>query len=247
MEVSHMELIFPMQIILKDGTPGFIRPLEERDAKKLFQMFQSLKPESRMFLYDDVTNFSIVEEWAKNKDYRTVLPLILEVEDKIVADGTLHRRTSGPLRHVGRIRVVIRDDFQGHGVGRTITEILISCAQSARLKLLSCTLAEREGDQIKLLERQSQDADVIGQLQIALRVKALCWDMLEITRQQRRKPVEPPQCGLFHSTSERQTLSTSGAHVRRTNCLRRSHRDVSAQRPKQACRLRDGPERASSQ
>ncbi|MFC2172045.1 GNAT family N-acetyltransferase [Acidobacteriota bacterium] len=147
-----MDIHFPMSIRLADGTPGIIRPLEERDAKSLFDMFKSLKSESRKYLYDNVSDFSVVEGWCRNKNYCSVLPLILEVDSKIVADGTLHRRPNGPLRHVGRIRVVVKEDYRDYGFGRALVEILIDCARTAGLKLLSCTLADEETTTIKRLE-----------------------------------------------------------------------------------------------
>ena len=140
-------------VTLRDGKVGRLRLLCERDADALHKMFSTLSAAARQFLYDDVTNSSIVRKWTTEIDYSSILPLVVEVERKIVADATLHRRRSGPMRHVGRIRAVVHDDWHGKGIGTILAQALIEEARSERLKLVTTTLAEfDEGDAVEAMK-----------------------------------------------------------------------------------------------
>ena len=81
------------------------------------------------------------------------LPIVIEVDGEIVADATLHRRKFGPMRHVGRIRVVVREGWQGKGIGTILTEELVRVAKGEGLRLVSSYHAEfEEGDGIEAMK-----------------------------------------------------------------------------------------------
>jgi len=148
-----MEILnrFPQRVTLRDGTHGILRLLEKNDTDALFQFFQSLSEDVRRFLWEDVTDRKVIEGWTQNINYNLVLPVLAEVKGKIVADATLHRRPSGPHRHVGRVRVVVHQDFLGKGLGTILTRTFIEIATEAKLKILTCMLAEEEVEAIQTL------------------------------------------------------------------------------------------------
>lgn len=144
---------YPKKVTLRDGTKATIRPLKAHDAAALFELFKSMSPESRRFVYDDVTKKSVIEGWCKNLHYETVLPLIVEVNGKIVADATLHRRSFGPMRHLGRIRIVVHDEYLGKGIATLLCSELLEIAGKSKLKGLTCMMVEKEeGAAIEALE-----------------------------------------------------------------------------------------------
>jgi len=142
---------FPQEVLLRDGSRAVLRLLERHDADALMEFFDSLSEGARRFLWDDVTDKRVIEGWAKNINYNLVLPVLAEVKGKIVADATLHRRPSGPHRHVGRVRVVVHQDFLGKGLGTILTRTFIEIATEAKLKILTCMLAEEEVEAIQTL------------------------------------------------------------------------------------------------
>lgn len=144
---------YPKTVTLRDGLTVTVRLLTKNDTQKLYELFSSLSEESRKFLYDDVTDINVVESWTESINYDKIVPLIVESEGKILADGTLHKRSFGPQRHVGRIRAIVRDDYHGRGVGYLLTTELVEIARKAGLKIISCTLAEFEqGPIIRILK-----------------------------------------------------------------------------------------------
>lgn len=148
-----MAEISARKVTLRDGSLATLRLLAAKDTGALHRMFLDLAPKSRRFLYDDVTDIEVVRRWTTNIDPSTTLPIVVEVGSEIVADGTLHRKPGGPMRHVGRIRVVVRDGWQGKGIGTILTEELIRIAREEKLRLVSSYHAEfDEGDGIDAMK-----------------------------------------------------------------------------------------------
>lgn len=128
--------MFPKTVTLKDGTPVTLRPMVKEDAGKLFEFFKRVPPEDRVFFKEDVTRRDIIDVWARALDYEKILPLLAEVDGRIVADATLHRRAFGWMSHVGRLRVATAEDFRHRGLGSKLVEALIQVAREADLEKL---------------------------------------------------------------------------------------------------------------
>jgi ribosomal protein S18 acetylase RimI-like enzyme len=144
---------YPKEITLRDGTKAAIRPLKSDDTEALFELFKDMSPASRRFVYDDVTKKSVIEGWCKNLHYESVLPLVVVVGKKIVADATLHRRNFGPMHHLGRIRIVVKEEFLGKGISTLLVSEMIDIANKSKLVGLTCMLVEKEeGAAIEALE-----------------------------------------------------------------------------------------------
>lgn len=144
---------YPKEVTLRDGTKAVIRPLKATDSDALFELFKSMSPQSRRFVYDDVTKKTVVEGWCKTIHYESVLPFIVMVDNKIVANATLHRRGFGPMRHLGRIRIVVKEDYLGKGIATLLITEFIDIAKKSHLKGLTCMMVEKEeGAAIEALE-----------------------------------------------------------------------------------------------
>jgi GNAT superfamily N-acetyltransferase len=141
------------RVRLRDGSEAVLRPLTGRDTDSLHRMFQTLPPKARRFLDDDVTKMEVIRRWTSHIEPATVLPLVVEVGSEIVADGTLHRRTWGPTRHVGRIRVVVAEGWQGKGIGTLLTEELVRIATREGLRIVQSSHAEfEEGEAVEAMK-----------------------------------------------------------------------------------------------
>ena len=153
---------FPQIAVLRNGKRVLIRPFANQDTDGLFDFFQKLPPETRKFAWDDISNRGLIERWAVGIDYSKVLPLIALDGSTVVADATLHRRNSGPLRHVGRIKWLIGEDYWGQGLGTTLVNQFITIAREDGLRQLTCMLiAESEADAIRTLSELGFDQYVI--------------------------------------------------------------------------------------
>jgi GNAT superfamily N-acetyltransferase len=127
---------------LTDGTGVTLRLLTKADREALKSFFLTLSEDSRQFLYDDVTDPKVIDGWIENLNYDFVLPIVAVADGEIIADATLHKRNFGPSRHVGRIRIVVREDFLRKGLGSRLIEEITMFARARKLRYLSSMLAE---------------------------------------------------------------------------------------------------------
>ena len=115
---------YPKSFPLKEGGEMTVRPLVGSDQPKLLEFFRSLPDDDRMFLRDDVLSDEVVARWCKEVDYERVFPLVACIEDRIVADATLHRQRGGWRRHLGMVRVVVDPGFRSRGVASNLIKEL---------------------------------------------------------------------------------------------------------------------------
>jgi L-amino acid N-acyltransferase YncA len=153
MSEKRIEDRFPKTIVLKDGTRVVLKGLTHNDRDALHQFFSRIPEEDRKFLKHDVSRKEVVEAWLKDINYSRVFPLLAEVDGKIVADGTLHRRTSGWLKHVGEVRIVVDPAFRRKGLGSHLLEELILLAADAGLEKLVAELVAEEKAAIRAFQR----------------------------------------------------------------------------------------------
>jgi RimJ/RimL family protein N-acetyltransferase len=145
---------YPEPAVLRDGRKVLIRPFRKEDVDELHRFFLRLPPELRRLAWDRIEQRALVESWAENIDYENVLPLLAFDGARVVADATLHRRESGPLRLVGRIRWLLDPDFRGVGLGMTLVHLLMDTARERGMRHVTCMLiSDLEQDAIDVLVR----------------------------------------------------------------------------------------------
>lgn len=120
---------FPKQLSLEGfETEVIIRPLEPEDAGELLEFFGRVPEEERFYLKEDVTDPRVVDGWAQDIDYNRVMPLVGLLDNKIVADGTLHRHRAGARRHIGEVRIVVDPEHRRRGLGTLMLRELVDIA-----------------------------------------------------------------------------------------------------------------------
>jgi len=108
---------YPKTVVVRDGTRVTLRPMVKEDKEKLKEFFARIPEEERWYLKEDVADPQVIESWVRDLNYDRVLPIVAEVEGRIVADATLHRRNFGGSKHVGKMRVVVASEYRGKGLG----------------------------------------------------------------------------------------------------------------------------------
>lgn len=144
---------YPKEVQLKDGLSCRLRPMIGDDLEGLYRFFVSLPEEDLRYLRDDPTDRRLVEKWCREINYDKVLPILAEYEGRILANATLHRKTSGWERHVGEIRVSIATDVRQRGLGSRLVEELSSLARAAGLDKLLARVIASQTDAIKVFEK----------------------------------------------------------------------------------------------
>jgi RimJ/RimL family protein N-acetyltransferase len=142
---------YPKEVVLKDGTPVTLRPLEHADADLLVAFFQRIPAEERWYLRHDVADPGVVRQWALEVNYERVIPIVALSEGRIIGDATLHRHRYGSSCHVGEIRIVIDPDARAKRLGTWMMLDLIQLATGVGLEKLVAEIAGSETGAIRAL------------------------------------------------------------------------------------------------
>jgi GNAT superfamily N-acetyltransferase len=155
---------YPHEAVLRDGRRVTLRPFTAGDVDALHEFFVKLPVEYRRFAWDHVEDRRVVEEFARELDYAKAFPLLVMANGKIIADATLHRRKSGPLRMVGRVKWMIDPEWRGAGLGTLLVNQFIGIARENGLKHLNCMLiSDLEASAVKTLETLGFKSTVLPQ------------------------------------------------------------------------------------
>lgn len=144
---------YPKRFILKDGTEVEITPMKKEHRDLLLEFFRSLPETDRLYLRDDVTKEETIDKWIKNLNYERVLPLLVFSQNKIIADGTLHRSEYSWDSHVGEIRLVVHPSFRKKGVGMLVARELYSFAMRVGLEKIIARMMESQKTAITIFEK----------------------------------------------------------------------------------------------
>jgi RimJ/RimL family protein N-acetyltransferase len=145
---------YPKHVSLNNEVKLTLRPMEKADAQALLGFFNALPLEDRQFLKDDVCDPKVIQRWADNLDYESVLPVLAVTEaGRVVGDATLHTQKHGWSRHVGEIRCVVAKDFQRTGIGTLLCRELFANAQQRGLDKIVAQMAEDQVGAQKVFER----------------------------------------------------------------------------------------------
>lgn len=147
--------------VLKDGTRVILRPMVKEDRNKLLDFFRRVDERDLMFLRNDVRDPATIDDWVNHIDYHRVFSLIAETDGKIVGDATLHMRKVGWKRHLGNIRVVVAQDFQGRGLGTLMVNEIVDLAAEFGLEKLVAEIHLQAAAAIATFKRAGFSAKAI--------------------------------------------------------------------------------------
>jgi GNAT superfamily N-acetyltransferase len=118
------------EVVLRDGTPGWVWPLLPTDREALVREFETLSPESRRrrFLQpvlhlSDAMLTHLVDE-VDGIDH-VALVLMAEVGDDLVPTGVARCVRYPQEPDAADVAVTVKDDWQGRGVASALLEILM--------------------------------------------------------------------------------------------------------------------------
>jgi RimJ/RimL family protein N-acetyltransferase len=114
------------------------------DAPSVLEFFRGLPEEDRQYLRDDVTKPEWAERFARSVDFDTVVPLVAELDDKVVSLATLYRTRHGWSTHVAELRISVARRLQHHGLGTAMARILVRHAIGLGLEKMVAHIVENQ-------------------------------------------------------------------------------------------------------
>jgi L-amino acid N-acyltransferase YncA len=144
---------FPKKINLEDGTAITLRPLLKDDEPAFLAYFQSLAPEERVELKEEVTDPKVIENWMENLDYDMVLPLIALDKDRIVGGASLQFNLSAWTRHQGEVSLSTNPRYRVKGLGTLLMQTLEDVAVKMGLEQLTAEIPPKLAKAFYLFEK----------------------------------------------------------------------------------------------
>lgn len=143
---------YPKEVVIKSGEKVILRPMVKEDEQKLLKFFSGLPEEDRLFLKNDVTDPKVIESWAQKLNYEHVIPILAELDDRIIGDATLHKRTTDQPPNVGEIRIVTDRSVRRRGLGTLLAKEIFYLALSLKMNRLVAEVVENQHAVIKVFE-----------------------------------------------------------------------------------------------
>ena len=148
----------------RNGTPIRCRLIQPDDAPLLISLFARLSPESRRRRFnsslDNIEPERIMEEARRltEVDNRTVGGALLafadgEEERELIAVVRLGRLPATPTSADAEAALVVRDDFQGQGVGTALLALLALLSRRMGVKTLTASVQADNEALFALLQR----------------------------------------------------------------------------------------------
>ena len=132
---------YPKQVILKDGQEVIFRLLRTTDFQALMDFFGRIPEEERWYAKHDLADERLVREWVDHIDLERAVPVVAEVEERLVAQAVLHRHDYGCTSHIGRIRIMVDPKYRGKRLGTWIMFDIINLGVSLGLEKLEARFA----------------------------------------------------------------------------------------------------------
>ncbi|MGB8993004.1 MAG: GNAT family N-acetyltransferase [Desulfobaccales bacterium] len=131
---------FPKKVNLEDGTAITLRPLLKDDEQAFLAYFQSLAPEERVVLKEEVTDPKVIENWMETLDYDLVLPLTALHGDRIIGAASLEFNLSAWTQHQGEVRLSTDPQYRAKGLGTLLIQTLEDIAAQLGLEQLTAEI-----------------------------------------------------------------------------------------------------------
>lgn len=135
----------PVRSTLRDGTPVSIRSMEVGD-EPVFREFHKVIPDrEQLFIKSRIKDGSLFREWMSDPKSGQHLALLLFIDGRLAAMGSLHQRMGGWKRHIGQVYFLTHPDYRGMGLIDELLKEIIDIARHGGLtKLESEINGERE-------------------------------------------------------------------------------------------------------
>ena len=135
-KVAEILAGFPKTWVLDYGAKVTVRPMVKEDRDKLAEFFKKIPEGDLKFLKDDVTDVRVIDQWVLDLNYERVLPLVVEMNGRIIADASLHRRKEGWRRHLASVRVVVEVAHRHKGLASRLIDELVDIAMKEGIERL---------------------------------------------------------------------------------------------------------------
>ncbi len=144
---------YPTEGVMRDGTSILFIPFTLEHREKLQVFIQTLSSEDLLYLRQDITDRSVIDQWTDSVDRGEVFTVLAFVGTTIVGYASLHIETAIWSRHVGEIRMNVHPDYRGTGVGAALAGEIRFIAPSFGIRKLTANMTLEQHTAMLIFER----------------------------------------------------------------------------------------------
>jgi RimJ/RimL family protein N-acetyltransferase len=132
-DTSLVKRTYPWQTTI-NGVEITFRLMEPSDRDDIVAFGRALPEHDLLYLRVDVTDPKVVDHWIENIGKGRTITVLAESEGKIIGYAALHRDEVTWTRHVGEIRVMLKPDLRGFGLGKLMANEVFAIAKDLGLQ-----------------------------------------------------------------------------------------------------------------
>jgi len=152
---------YPREIGVGGRRTATLRLMEKSDRDRVLDFARSLPPDDLLFLRKDITASQVVDEWLRDIEAGRTITVLAEGEGELVGYGSLLRDESLWGRHMGEIRVLVKSDYRGVGLGRRLAFDVFAIAKVLGLEKITARMTPEQTRTRAILERLGFTVDAV--------------------------------------------------------------------------------------
>ena len=141
--MNDMATQYPRTVRLKNQSFQFSL-LRQEDRDDVLAFARALPEEDLRFLRVDMTDPKIVDNWVEGAAAGTRLAVLAHLGDRLVGYGSLNRRESSWMRHLGEIRSKDLPEVRQVGLGGQLAHDVFHLAQQIGLTKIVAQMAREQ-------------------------------------------------------------------------------------------------------
>jgi L-amino acid N-acyltransferase YncA len=119
---------YPREITVGENRTVALRLMVKSDRDRIVDFARSLPPDDLLFLRRDITDPKVVDEWVREIERARTVTVLAE-KDELLGYGSLLLHETFWGRHMGEIRVLVRPDYRGLGLGLRLASDVFAIAK----------------------------------------------------------------------------------------------------------------------
>jgi L-amino acid N-acyltransferase YncA len=139
-DILAASLIYPREVKLRDGRNVSLRLMEAGDKQRILNFASSLPPNDLLFLRTDITDPATIDGWVRSIEAGTTITVVAELDSDVAGYASLHTDGARWTRQVGEVRVQVRVDWRGAGLGKRLVGEIFRLGQDLGLKKMAAMM-----------------------------------------------------------------------------------------------------------
>jgi GNAT superfamily N-acetyltransferase len=142
---------YPREIELGDRRKVALRLIGKSDRDRIVEFARALPPEDLLFLRKDITDPAVVDTWVRDWVAGRVQTVLAEADGELLGYGSLWLEETYWGRHMAEIRVLVRPDYRGAGLGYALASDVFAIARYLGInKIIARVTREQTRTRIRL-------------------------------------------------------------------------------------------------